>query len=110
MALCKISDVDSFGIHFEDGSVLTYEHYQDCCEHNYADFEQIDDIALNTVFDTEALVFEHVPGSGFRFGNAGKMFFVPCYSEQNGYYTDEITLIFNDKEIFVVECELVSYY
>lgn len=33
----------------------------------------------------EPIYFEEVLHAGFRFGNHGKMYFVPCYSEQNGY-------------------------
>lgn len=107
--MAKITEVNSEMILFEDGSKITFDHDQDCCEDNYADFEQIDDIAKNTDFDTNNMLFESVDGSGFRFGNENKMFFVPCYSDQNGYYTDLIDIYYNDKAVLGFSCEMREY-
>lgn len=104
----RIFKVTGSAIIFEDGSKISYDHEQDCCEDNYADFEQLDDIARNAVFDTKHMVFEAVPKSGFRFGNPGNMFFIPCYSEQNGYYTDEISIYYNDEKVLDLECKFVD--
>lgn len=91
-------------ITFSDGSCITYDHEQDCCEHNYALFESLDDLARSTKFTTP-LTFEN-HGSGFLFGNPGKMFFVPCYSDQNGYYTSEVDIYYNGKKVLEVDAEL----
>lgn len=107
MAKMHIVNIDEEEIRFEDGSVITFDHYQDCCEHNYADFEQLDDIARVATFDTKNMVFEAVPESGFRFGNEGNMFFVPCYSEQNGYYSDDIDIYYNGQKVLSFDCEEV---
>ena len=107
MALCKIKEITEEHILFEDGSEITYYHGQDCCEWNYADFEQLDDIARNTVFDTENLKFYYVNKAGFSFGN-DRMFFVPCYSEQNGYYSDDIDILFNGVQVFNFNCKFVE--
>ena len=90
----KIVEVTPEHIKFDTGFTITYDHDQDCCEDNYADFEQLDDIARSYKFD-EDLVFEAVPESGFRFGDKRAMFFVPCYSDQNGYYSSEISIYYN---------------
>ena len=82
----KIVNVDRDGIYFDNGNRITCYHSPNCCEYNYADFEQIDDLALQAEFD-EKLIFKPLKGFGFRFGNEDKMFFIPCYSEQNGYYS-----------------------
>ena len=103
--MAKIKQVSGAMILFEDGSKITYDHDRDCCEDNYADFEQIDDIAMNTDFDTNNMLFESVDGSGFSFGNENKMFFVPCYSDQNGYYTDHIDIYYNNKVVLGFSCE-----
>lgn len=103
----KIVNADRDGIYFDNGNRITYNHRQECCEHNYADFEQIDDLALQAEFD-ENLIFEEVPRSGFIFGNEGNTFFVPCYSEQNGYYSSDIKIYYNDIEVLNVECREVS--
>lgn len=90
---------------FSDESKIEFDHCQDCCENNYADFEQLDDIARTTDFDTSNMIFEAVPDSGFRFGNTGKMFFVPCYSEQYGFYSDNIDIFYNDALVLSFDCE-----
>ena len=92
MAKIRKYSTDEQILHFTDGSTITTFHAQDCCEWNYADFDQIDDIAPTFDFDMDNLVFEKVNG-GFRFGNLpSKMVFVPCYSCQNGYYSTDISI------------------
>lgn len=105
MTLAKISEVTSEHILFSDGTEITYYHYQQCCEYNYADFEQLDDLARSAIFDTDNLKYEIVSGDGFRFGNDGKMFFVPCYSIQNGYYSDEVDIEQNGQKVITVDAD-----
>lgn len=102
----KIKEVNDEFIVFEDGSYITYDHEQDCCECNYADFRQLEETALETEFDVENMVFEVVEDSGFRFGNEGKMFFVPCYSDQNGYYSSDVDIYFKCKKVISVFGEI----
>ena len=101
----KISEINRDYIKFDNGKLIEYYHRQDCCEDNYADFEAIDDLAKDVDFNEnldfeEDLDFEECE-YGFRFGNKpNNMFFVPCYSEQkNGYYTMDINIIYNKKEV-----------
>ena len=69
-----------------------------------AEFEEIDDLAKNFEFSGN-LIFEAVPGSGFRFGNNPQnMVFVPCYSEQNGYYSSDVDIYYNDKKVLNIDC------
>jgi hypothetical protein len=89
----KITQVTEVDITFDNGNRIYFDHDQDCCEHNYADFKQIDDLAWEWDFD-ENLKFESCPHSGFRFGNEGRMVFVPCYSSQNGYYSTWIDIYY----------------
>jgi hypothetical protein len=106
--MAKIIKLEENLIEFDDGTRITASHEADCCEDNYADCEQLDDIARSTDFDTANLEFEIVDGSGFRFGNApAKMFFVPCYSDQNGYYSDDVDIYLNDELCLNVECEMI---
>lgn len=94
--MAKIKKIDDNYLEFDDGAVITCDHDQDCCEYNYAAFDAIDDICKKTDFDTKSLCFEAVEDCGFRFGNMpNKMFFVPCYSSQNGYYSDELDVYYN---------------
>lgn len=100
----RIKFVDDGEILFDNGNRITYYHDPECCEWNYADFENLDDIARNTDFD-ENLDFEFVEDEGFRFGNKPyKMFFVPCYSVQNGFYSCEITIRYNGEDVLSGSC------
>jgi hypothetical protein len=108
--MVKITFIDEETIIFDNGDCITFGHEQDYCEWNYADFRQIDDIARGWKFDEEKLVFESVEGCGFRFGNLpNKMVFVPCYSEQNGYYSSDIDIYFNNETVLHFGCEECIY-
>lgn len=101
----KIKEVTNDHILFDNGFKITYDHEQDCCEYNYADFNQIEPSAMACDFKDE-LLFESVDESGFRFGSLGTpMFFIPCYSMQNGYYTTDIDIYFNDDLVVSLLCE-----
>lgn len=47
----KIKEVNTNHILFDNGSRITFDHEQDCCETNYADFEQLEDLALECEFE-----------------------------------------------------------
>ena len=103
----KILEVTDLRITFDNGSEITFDHVPDCCEYNYAAFKQIEERALEIEFD-EKLIFEAVEGCGFRFGSEGtEMFFIPCYSDQNGYYSSDIDILYNNKKVLNFECEEV---
>ena len=100
----KITEVNDEHILFNNGKEIIFDHNTDCCEDNYADFSQLEELALETEF-TEPLIFEAVEDAGFRFGNKGKMFFIPCYSIQNGYYTTEIDIFYDDEMVLDFNAE-----
>lgn len=85
-------------IELSNGALITYDHYQDCCEQNYADFEAIADRIEDAEFD-EPIVFEKSGDHGFRFGNPGNMLYVPCYSIQNGYYSNAVDIYYRGQEV-----------
>ena len=100
----KIVSVTDTEITFSNGKKITFDHKQDCCENNYADFEQIDDLGRDAVYYENELIFEAVEGAGFRFGNrGGNLTFIPCYSEQNGYYTTEIDIFYGGRAVLHLE-------
>jgi len=104
----KIRNITEERINFNNGMMITYDHTQDCCETNYADFFQLENLAFNIEFDEE-LIFEKVDGVGFRFGSKGTpMFFVPCYSYQNGYYSEDVDIYFNGKHVVKVDGEWID--
>lgn len=108
----RIESITDDKIKFDNGSEITFDHSQNCCEYNYADFLYLVD--ESGLFDYEFdknLDFEEVLSGdcGFRFGNKnGRMFFVPCYSEQNGYYSFDLDIYYNDKLELTVECDIAS--
>lgn len=101
----KISKVTVEAIIFDNGNEITFDHCPDCCEYNYADFEQIEDMALDYEFD-ENLIFEAVEDAGFRFGDKGMMFFIPCYSEQSGYYSSDIQIYYNQRQVLDFDAKM----
>ncbi len=102
----KIVSVTDDFIEFNDGRRITYDHEQDCCEWNYADFKQLDDLARDYDYDSE-LQFEGCE-YGFRFGDKRRMFYVPCYSSQNGYYTTAVDVYFDGKCVLNTEGEWID--
>lgn len=89
----KIKDINSDGITFDNGATLTHYHSQDCCEHVYADWESLKTEVgvMDHNFATTPII-EFIKDSGIRVEG----FFVPCYNSQNGYYSSQLELVFND--------------
>lgn len=77
------------GIEFDDGTFLVDIHYRDCCEHVYADWEQVANDSLALQYDFDRLKIQENK-YGFRFGDGKHWVFVPCYNIQNGYYSSEL--------------------
>lgn len=92
----RIKEITYDAIVFDNGNTITYDHWQECCEENYADFKQLDDLARSYDFDEDEIRFEKCE-SGFRFGDDKRMFFVPCYSVQNGFYTNEVDIYYTGR-------------
>ena len=107
--MAKINAVFENFIGFDDGNTISYDHEQDCCECNYADFSNLDPEARNYDFNMAKMRFEACD-CGFRFGDCPeRMFFVPCYSEQNGYYTLDIDIYFNGVKVLkAIQCDFVE--
>lgn len=102
----KIKVITNEKIIFDTGDYIRFDHKQDCCENNWADFSQLEDtVAMDFEFNMDELLFESTDGEGFRFGNDGNMFFVPCYSDQNGYYSSMIDIYFNEDIVLYFECK-----
>lgn len=93
----RIRDVYEDEIVFDNGMTIRSDFDQSCCEWNYADFKQIEPLAMEYEFDDE-LIFEEAD-YGFRFGDKKLMFFIPCYSDQNGCYSPCVDIYFNDKRV-----------
>ena len=83
-----ITKIDYNGLTLSDGTRILHEHEQDCCENVYADWKAgFEDVDLST-FDVSEIDIENVENSGFRLNGQ----FVPCYDEQNGYYSSDLRI------------------
>lgn len=103
----KIREITDEAIVFDNGNTITFDHEQDCCECNFAHFKAIDEPGIYKEEFGSNLRFESVPCSGFRFGsNPLRMYFVPCYSYQNGYYSDDIDIYYNGVQVLNFDCEV----
>ena len=104
--MAKIIEAGENILRFDNGVEIYCDHTQECCENNYADFTQLDDIARSRDFDTDNLEIEILENQGFRFGNKPfNMHFIPCYSVQNGYYTTKLDITINGRMIGTLKCE-----
>ena len=101
----RIKEVTDEAIIFDNGAEITFYHSQDCCEWNYADFSILTQNTINFNYDFKEIQFKAVDGMGFKFGCEGHWIFIPCYSEQNGYYSDDIDIYFCDKHVLNCHCE-----
>lgn len=103
--MIKVSKICGSHIGFTDGSYIDYDHEQDCCEHNYADFEALKDDVLFMQKEFEKLTIERAD-DGFSIYLDGERFFCPCYSYQNGYYSSSVDVFYKNSENEVIQ-ELV---
>lgn len=100
----KIKKITSGAIIFNNGWQLRHYHRQDCCERVWADFKYALQYNLlgydknKTIFDIEWDTFsldkniELVQDYGFLIKYSAGGIFIPCYNENNGYYSDELEL------------------
>lgn len=102
----KIKQINEDEIVFDNNYKLKYYHEQDCCESVYADFEMLKNynVSVKTgkninikeieFVETLELLIDGVPEAGFNIISiTGEKFFIPCYNEQNGYYSSDLELI-----------------
>lgn len=99
----KITKFDDDKIEFSDGSAITYEHEQDCCECNWADFSVLEvfydkDFEFNRYDVTPVdgagfLLSLYYEGSSLCYEEWRKNIFIPCYSDQNGYYATDLDIV-----------------
>jgi len=111
----KISKVDDEGIIFTDGSQLGSYHDQDCCEHVYANWEDIKGETPDIWF--MGFSIEGVSGSGLNillYPNTLNKYiyirlFVPCYNHQNGYYSSNLALIYTSAANITTTVDITDF-
>lgn len=108
-------------ISFEVNSIkheIGTDHDQDCCEHVFGDFSNFkyhkDEIEKNYY---KSLTVFAVPNMGvvIAFDDyAPAKVLVPCYNNQNGFYSDNLQLYINidntKTKIDITECKVDSDY
>lgn len=108
----KIKEIKENSIIFDNGYELEAYHERDCCEEVYSDFDILTTYNVSTItgktINIKDIDFEEtlnklvkgIEGQGFNLiSKIGENFFVPCYNEQKGYYSSNLTLILHkDKE------------
>ena len=85
-----VKKITDNGIQFTNGMSLSHDHVQDCCENVYAGWKSgfADGITLEPTHQLSILI---VPEAGIRVNGV----FVPCYNEQNGYYSSGLALVWS---------------
>jgi len=115
----KVVKVSSLELLFDDGTKLTSDHEQDCCESHYLDFSDLD------ISDFEGLEFDLTNDNFFNriecYGIElkpikGHSVKVNGYGDNNGYYGDNIDLIIEEangntvKSYDVSKCQVNRAY
>ena len=112
----RIIQVTENEIKFDNGKSITYQHCPDCCEYNYADFSTLTPDVIGYDHDFNArLKFKWIgqggnEAAGFTFGDNQRKIFIPCYSDQNGYYSTDLDIIYDGKVVVSGDCQEITSY
>lgn len=121
----KIKTIEEERIIFDDNSRLYSYHETNCCESHYLDFNMLKNYNVSPKtgrtldiyqqeFDfSNGVNFKRVEGMGILlFDVEGNSYLINGYGYNNGYYSDEIILIYEkDKEKHqydVSECQTIN--
>lgn len=111
----KVIKVNGDSICFDDGTVLSSDHQQDCCEHHYLDFS---DIKLDDFDGLEFNLnsndfFNRVVDYGIELiPISGHPVRIPGYGSNNGYYSSNLSLELTGtitKTFDISECQAVDW-
>jgi hypothetical protein len=112
--MAKVIKVDEDVLKFDDDSTLYSDHEQECCEHHYLSFKDLSIADFEGLeFDLDNFQFEKVEDFGIRLlPTNGHPISVPGYGYNNGYYSDNLTLILNRPgaatKFDITECQAVN--
>ena len=114
----KIERINDSGIIFNNGTKLSDYHSQDCCENVYADWEYLkqynvlpstgETISIYDIEFDDSITnnIDYEKNMGIKLiSKTGDKWFIPCYNEQNGYYSSNLNLIieFEDKPTITID-------
>ena len=66
----RILKITEYAIEFDNGKDISFEHYQECCEINYADFEQLDSLARDDLVAATKRLREQLKHFQYEFTKA----------------------------------------
>lgn len=105
----KVVSISPDEIVFSNGIRLYSYHEQSCCENHYLSFADL------TIADFDGLLFdlsgdnffERVEDFGIRLiPTNGFPVSIPGYSQNNGYYSDNLSLVLSDgREFDITKCQ-----
>ena len=109
--LVKVTKVEQYSIHFEEDYFLTSEHEQDCCEAHYLSFEHLtlDDFKDLTFDLSSDTFFGKIEDYGIRLNPIkGHFIQIPGYSDNNGYYSSNLTLVLEKNGKVIEEWDITE--
>ena len=109
----RIANVSEECITFDNGNTITFDYEEDRCNdvYNWADFSVLTPSVINYDYNFPSnLKFKAVNEAGFMFGCPGHWIFIPCYSDQNGYYTDYIDIYYCGNRVLSFAAEEKERY
>jgi hypothetical protein len=112
----KVIKVTSDDIQFENDIKLYSDHNTDCCEHHQL---TLSDLTIDDFKDLEFDLsndnfFKRIPGYGIELipikGHSVK---IPGHGWNNGYYSDELTLVISNNKDFnktydITDCQEIN--
>ena len=116
-----VKEIKEEGIEFDNGFLLTHDHWQDCCEYVYADWKNMQVLTnvFENSFDISSLEFDETKklkeyievkeSIGFTIeSNNGIKLLVRCYDVQNGFYSNNLTLQLKDASSTLDEMDVTG--
>jgi hypothetical protein len=116
MAKSKVISISQTSISFDDGTILSSDHKNDCCEDHYLYFNDLnlddfDDLEFDLSSDS---FFERVPDYGIKLLPLnGHPISIPGYADNNGYYSDNLALVLSgtiENRFDITECQSEHSY
>jgi len=97
----KVTEATEDKVVFDNGLTLSSEHYHDCCERNYIDFEQFSvGTQLPKANAPQFLEMITIKEDGFSVKDSKNTpLWAQARSIQNGYYTRGVSLVISDGNI-----------
>lgn len=100
----KIKSITDRMITFDNGAkMVQYCPFEN--ETGYAAFSEIDKEALEFEF-RKTIMFDVGYRGGIMFGSVKRMFFIPCYSKQSGYYSSDIQIYYNQRKVLDFDAKM----